>query len=234
MNRRMNWRMNRRTFLSAAATTAVASTVLTTVGPAAVAMAGPASLEGVIDASQFSGTVLISRGAETILHRGFGEADLSFHIPCGPATRYRIASITKLFTATLVLQLVQEKKLDLDKTIGAYLPHYGGPAKDKSTLRQLLHHTAGIQNFDHGLTSFTDAARTGMPAYQLPHTSDELLAQFASGPMTHAPGAVFDYNNGDFVLLGKILETLEGKPFEAVLQQRILDPLKLESTGPLS
>ena len=222
--------MDRRVFLGA-----VASTVLASAGRVGMAGSESASLEGVIEASRFSGTVLIStsetRGVEPILFRGFGDADIGFHVPCGRQTRYRIASITKLFTAVLVMQLVEEKKLDLDKTIGTYLPLYGGVAKDKVTLRQLLHHTSGIENFDHGLTSFADAARTGMAAYQMPHTSDELMAKFASGPILHDPGTVFDYNNGDFVILGKILEAVEGVAFDSLLERRITGPLKLESTG---
>ena len=218
--------MNRREFLATAAATAVVTT-----GRTGLAAEPSSALERVIEESHFSGTVLITGGSETLLHRGFGEADRSFAVPCGQDTRYRIASITKLFTATMVLQLVQEKKLDLDKTIGTYLPRYAGGGRDKSTVRQLLHHTSGIENFDHGLTSFEQAARSGMPAYQMPHTSDELLTQFASGPLVQEPGAAFDYNNADFVILGKILEAVEGASFDRLLQQRIVGPLKLQATG---
>jgi D-alanyl-D-alanine carboxypeptidase len=218
--------MDRRTFLAAAASSYALSTTR-----AAVAMAQPSSLEAMIESSGFSGTALITRNGETLLFRGFGEAERGFQVPCARDTRYRIASITKLFTATMVLQLVAEKKLDLDRTIGAYLPQYGGPAKDQSTVRQLLHHTSGIENFDKGMTSFADAERTGMPAYQMPHSSDDLLRLFASGPLVHTPGSAFDYNNADFVILGKILEAIEGRAFDQTLQKRIVEPLKLQSTG---
>ena len=217
--------MDRRTFLTAA----TASAALTTCRRG-LASSSPTPIEALIKESGFCGTVLVTRDKEE-MHSGFGPAERNFATPCGRDTRYRIASITKLFTATLIVQLAAEGKLDLDGTIGVYLPQYSGPAKDKSTVRQLLHHTSGIENFDKALTSFKGAESAGMAAYQMPHTSDDLVRLFASGPLVHAPGSTFDYNNADFVILGKMIEVLEGMPFGEVVQRRIAEPLKLQSTG---
>jgi D-alanyl-D-alanine carboxypeptidase len=174
---------------------------------------------------------LVARGSAVLLHQGFGPAERNFQTPCGPDTRYRIASITKLFTATIAAQLAAEGKLNLDRNIGTYLPQYRGPARDRSTLRQLLHHTSGIENFDKGLTSFAGAERSGMPVYQMPHSTDDLLDLFASGALTHQPGSVFDYNNADFIILGKIIEAVEASSYDQVLQRRICQPLRLTATG---
>lgn len=217
--------MNRRNFVAAAG---VAATALLSRG----ALARTASpLQPLINSSGFCGTALVARGSAVLLHQGFGPAERNFQTPCGPDTRYRMASITKLFTATIVAQLAAEGKINLDRTIGTYLPQYRGPARDRSTLRQLLHHTSGIENFDKGLTSFAGAERSGMPVYQMPHSSDDLLNLFASGALTHQPGSVFDYNNADFIILGKIIEAVEASSYDQVLQQRICQPLRLTATG---
>lgn len=190
-----------------------------------------AFLDDQIKDADFSGTILVDRGGETVLARGIGLADRSFGIPCGLDTAYRIASITKLMTATLVLQLAEAGKLDLGRTISAYLPDYRGPAALQVTIRQLLNHTSGIENFDKGLTSYADAAAKGMPAYQNPHSPPELMDLYASGRVTHPPGSAFDYNNADYVILGQIIEGVEKQPYAAVLSRRILEPVGLRATG---
>lgn len=178
----------------------------------------------------FNGVVLVARGAKPTYMRAFGLANLAFQVANTVDTRFKIASITKAFTAALVLQLRDQGKLDLDKTIGAYLPGYTGPARDKATLHQLLDHTSGLDNFDK-VKSADDAVKHGIPSYQLPHTVDELITSYCSGPLVHKPGSTFDYNNGEYILLGKIIEQVTGQPFEQVLQQRILAPLHMASSG---
>ena len=81
--------------------------------------------------------------------------------------KYWIASITKLFTSTLVMQLQRAGQVDLDAMIGTYLPDYPGPGRDKVTIRELLHHTSGIRNFDQ-VKSAQDAIENGLPNYQHP------------------------------------------------------------------
>ncbi len=217
--------MDRRQFLGSAAVAAA------TFPPMLPAAGNAPPLAALLENAAFSGTALITRGPEVLLLRGFGPADRSFDVPCAPETLYRIASITKLFTSTMVLQLVGEGRLDLDAAFGRYLPDYAGEAAGRSLIRQLLNHTSGIENFDKALTSFAGAVRTGMPAYQMPHTSDELLERFASGPLVHEPGSTFDYNNADYVILGKVVEAVEGRPFDESLRRRVLHPLDLQSTG---
>jgi D-alanyl-D-alanine carboxypeptidase len=180
----------------------------------------------------FNGSILVQRRGRVVYEQSFGLANRNFAVPNANDTRYRIASITKAFTAVLVLQLRQEGRLDLAQTIARYLPDYAGEGATKVTIHQLLNHTSGIDNFDK-VKSVEDAVANGMPNYQLPHTSDQLLARFASGPLVHAPGEVFDYNNADYIILGKIVERVTGQSFERALKARILEPLQLTNTGML-
>ena len=129
------------------------------------------------------------------------------------------------------MRLWEAGKLDLDAPIAAYLPDYKGAGAKTVKLRQLLNHTSGIENFDKGLTSYADAAKKGVPAYQVPHTPKELMDLFASGVLVHAPGTKFDYNNGDYVILGQVIEAVEGAPFDQIVSREITVPLAMASTG---
>ena len=182
------------------------------------------------EARGFSGTVLVRRGGDDLYRRSFGRANLAFDVPNRDDTRYWIASITKLFTAVLVLQQVEEGALALDGTVGSYLPDYAGEGCDRVTVQQLLHHTSGLANPDQG-TTLASALANGLPIYQTPFTRDQLLQKFCSGPLAHAPGTTFDYNNADYLVLGKLLERISGMTFETLLASRILAPLAMQDTG---
>jgi CubicO group peptidase (beta-lactamase class C family) len=180
----------------------------------------------------FSGTILVAQHGKSSYVKSFGLADIAFKVPNTPATRYKIASITKAFTAVLILQLQEQGRLDTNKTIRTYLPDYGGEGADKVTIHQLLNHTSGLMNFDQ-VSDAEAAIRDGLPNYQRPHTSDQLVSKFCSGPLVATPGTKFAYNNGDYIVLGKIIERIHGKTFEQVLKERILNPLHMSDTGML-
>lgn len=183
-------------------------------------------------AHAFSGTVLVQKGGKTIYHESFGLADRAFNVPVTNATKFRVASITKTFTAVLILQLVEQGKLDLRAPIRAYLPDYAGEGADKVSIHNLLNHTSGIENFDK-IKSYEEAVRNGIESYQLPHTTDELLARYSSGRLVGEAGKAFDYNNADYVILGKIVEKRYGETFVRVLDERILHPLGMTQSGML-
>ena len=180
--------------------------------------------------NRFSGVVRVHRGDEVLFDEAFGLADRRWQVPATTSTRFRVASITKLFTAVLVMQQVEAGTLDLDATIGTYLPDYAGPAKDRVTLRQLLTHTSGITNSDQ-VKSFEDAVVNGVPPYQRPGTIADLVARHASGPLVAAPGAAFDYNNADYLLLGMMLEKVTGKPYGTLVAEKIAGPVGMRSTA---
>lgn len=187
-------------------------------------------IEGYAREHDFSGTILVHDGGRTRYQRSFGVAERAFGTPADDSTRYRIASITKLFTAVLILQLQQEGRVDVDQPIRAYLPDYPGQGAERVTLHQLLNHTSGIESFDRE-RSFQEAVENGIERYQKPHTSDALLARCCGGPLAAEPGSAFAYNNADYIVLGKIIERVAGKPYAQVLEERILAPLGLRNTG---
>ena len=180
----------------------------------------------------FNGTILIQGGGKTIYRRSFGIADRAFGVPIDNNTKFRIASITKAFTAVLALQLYEQGRLDLRATIKTYLPDYAGEGAGRVTVHHLLNHTSGIENFDK-IKSYEEAVRHGMEAYQLPHTTAELVTRYCSGRLVHEVGKVFDYNNADYIILGKVIEKVTGKSYEAALKERILDPLRMTESGML-
>jgi CubicO group peptidase (beta-lactamase class C family) len=130
----------------------------------------------------------------------------------------------------LILQLVEQGKLDLDKTVGTYLPDYKGEARDKVAVRQLLNHTSGMTNTDR-VPSLEYVVKNGFPLYQTPHTSDEILEKYCSDKLANEPGKTFDYNNADYIVLGKIIERIYGKTYEHVLREKLLEPLQMRDSG---
>jgi D-alanyl-D-alanine carboxypeptidase len=220
--------MDRRQFMVAAATTA--ATLTTKAG--SLAAAAESALDALVakETTDFSGTILVSARGKNLLRRGYGLADRAFATPCSVDTAYRIASITKLLTAVVVMRLVDRQKIDLDAPIATYLPDYNGEGAKTVKIRQLLNHTSGIENSDKALTSFAAVAKAGMPAYQLPHTPRELMDRYASGPLVNPPGTAFDYNNADYLILGQILEATLNAPYEEVVAKEITTPLAMAST----
>lgn len=193
-------------------------------------------------AHDFNGTILVQKDGRVSYAQSFGMANFTFGTPDTNQTVYKIASITKLFTSTLILQLQEAGRIDLNKTIASYLPNYRGEAATKVTIHQLLNHTSGLENIDtipniedtnKAMAAEVEAAvKYGrLPVYQTPYTSDQLLEKFCSGPLVRPPGQAFDYNNADYIILGKIIEALYGKSYEEVLEERILHPLRMEHTG---
>jgi CubicO group peptidase (beta-lactamase class C family) len=92
--------------------------------------------------------------------------------------------------------------------------------------------TSGLHNMDEG-SSLDSALKNGIPQYQRPYTSDQMLAKYCSDPLVKEPGKEFDYNNVDYIILGKIIERITGKSFEKNLQEKILQPLQMKNSGML-
>ncbi len=176
------------------------------------------------ETGQFNGAVLVAERGRVILKKGYGEADMAWHVPNTPDTRFRIGSVTKQFTATLILQLVEEGKLRLDDPVAKVLPDYPKPQGEQVTIHHLLTHTSGIPNM------------TNLPGFMQnevrnPYPPDSLLTVFAHLDLEFEPGTRFNYSNSGYVLLGVVIEHVAGQPYDEVLHARILDPLGLADTG---
>jgi CubicO group peptidase (beta-lactamase class C family) len=173
---------------------------------------------------QFNGTVLVAEQGKVIYKKGFGMANMEWQIPNKPDTKLRLGSITKQFTALLILQLVEQGKLKLDVPITTYLPNYPKTTGDKITLHHLLTHTSGIPNY----TSFPNFLKE---IIRNPYTPETFIKVFADLPLEFKPGEKFAYSNSGYFLLGYIIETVTGKTYAQYLQENIFTPLKMTNTG---
>ena len=173
-------------------------------------------------AGSFSGVVLIARGGEAIFAKGYGFANAEWRTPNEIKTKFRLGSITKQFTATLVMQLQQQDKLSVQDSICKYLE----PCPDAwtpVTIHHLLSHTSGIPSYTADASYPTDMV--------LPKTPEEIVASFRDKPLDFAPGEDFSYSNSGYFLLGVILEKVTGAPYEQVLKEQILSPLGMHDSG---
>jgi CubicO group peptidase (beta-lactamase class C family) len=172
-----------------------------------------------------NGAVLVARHGQIIYASGVGEADMERHTPNTSQTRFGIASITKQFTAVLVLQQVHQGNLRLDGTISDYLPWYRKDTGRRMTIDQLLHHTSGLPP-DYDAPQWCDTADGARHREPL-----EFAKQFCQPELTSEPGTKWAYSNGGYVLLGLILEQVTGTPYERLLDEQILVPLGMKNTG---
>ena len=173
---------------------------------------------------QFQGSVLVADQGKVIYKKGFGMANMEWDIPNAPDTKHRLGSITKQFTAMLIMQLVAEGKLDLQTPISKYLPDYSKVNGNKITIHQLLNHTSGTPNYTSFPKFFKEMSRN-------PYTPTEMLETFADSTLNFTPGERFAYSNSGYILLGAIIEKVTGKSYEMVLQEKIFDPLKMKDSG---
>jgi D-alanyl-D-alanine carboxypeptidase len=169
-----------------------------------------------------SASVAVVRGRDTLLLEAYGSADLEHRVPAMPASVYRIAGITKSFTAAAVMQQVEAGTIHLDDALTRYVPEY--PVRGRHiTVRQLLTHTSGIPDY----TELGDAfdALGGNDIAQ-----DSLVALFSRAPLLFEPGATTSYSNSGFYLLGIILERVTGQTYADYLRERVYPKAGLTAT----
>jgi CubicO group peptidase (beta-lactamase class C family) len=170
----------------------------------------------------FSGSVLIAEGDRVVFSKGYGFASRELKVPNSPATTFRIASITKQFTAAAVLLLQDRGKVKLDDAVVKHLPDFPKPWA-ALTVRQLLDHTSGIPSY----TDFVDL-RSFAKSAQTPRTMAKLSAERKSD---FAPGQGYRYNNTAYVVAGQLIETLSGKTYADFIEQDLLRPHGLTESG---
>jgi CubicO group peptidase (beta-lactamase class C family) len=172
----------------------------------------------------FSGAVLVAEGGQVVYERAVGYANREWLIPNTPDTRFRIASLSKQFTKILLLQLEEEGKLSLRGTIADYLPGYTGPGADKITIELLMDHRSGIV----GESAVQDLERIERDYY----TRAEMLELIAGYDLWFEPGARWEYSNFGYYLLGAIIESVSGRTYAELLQERICAPAGMQDTFP--
>lgn len=187
-------------------------------------------VEKVIDScvkkDNFNGAVLMAKDGKIELLTYKGLANRHYNIDFSDETRFRIFSLTKTFTAVLIMQLYERGKINLDAPISTYYPEYKGEAANQATIKNLLTYSSGRDNKDISSPELIHQAYDNT-IWGL----DDFISTFLSEKLVNKPGTKFSYNNGDYILLGKIIEKIYNKPFETVLKEQILSPLKMQNTG---
>jgi CubicO group peptidase (beta-lactamase class C family) len=168
------------------------------------------------------GSLTITKDGNTFYSRAIGNSQINSNEkkPVSETTRFRIGSITKMFTAAMMFQLVEENKLKLTDTLDKFFPQI--PNAQKITLAQMLGHRSGIFN----LTENPDFRSLKTQA----KTRDEMVALIAKGTPAFAPGEKAQYSNSNYALLGYIVEKAGGRPYEDALKQRITSKIGLSDT----
>lgn len=160
-----------------------------------------------------------------------GVADVSSGRSAQTNDVWRIASVTKLVTAAIVLRQVQEGRLKLEDRLSKYLPGTLDLA-NRISIRQLLNHTSGIPDYLSAPNNPLNVSAERLLANLLRQRSPEkLLRDARRQPRRFEPGALHEYSNTNYLLLGMIVESVTGKSFQAIVRERIIAPLELEKTG---
>lgn len=174
-------------------------------------------LRSYVAAEGLVGTIVVRKDGEDLMRASYGYADRAQQRPNDMQTRYRIASLTKSFTAVSTVLLKRAGAIDsYDDTFSRHLPDY--PNGSAFTLRQLLTHTSGIPDY------------VGRVDSSEPHSPLDLMRAFENLPLVFAPGTDFLYSNANYVLLGHLTETLGGLSYAEFMQANVWRPLGLTDT----
>nr|WP_294942119.1 serine hydrolase domain-containing protein [uncultured Mucilaginibacter sp.] len=166
------------------------------------------------------GSLAISKDGKVIYQKSVGFVAAGGSHPADAHTKYRIGSISKIFTGIMVFQLIEEKKLTLETTLDKFYPQI--PNAAKITIANMLNHHSGLHNFTN------DAAYGSYEA--IPQTHEQMLDRIKAMPIDFEPGIKDEYSNTNFLLLGYIVEKITGKPYADIVKARITDKIGLKDT----
>lgn len=164
----------------------------------------------------FSGTVLIVRKDSVLLRDAYGLADYEWNIKNTIDTKFQLASVTKQFTATAILQLVEKGKLSLDDKLNTFFPDY--PNAERVTIHMLLSHSSGLS------LGFKELALSTISA-------DSAYNEIKKIPYDFSPGTKSEYSNIGYYLLGKIIEKVSGEKYAVFLKKNIFEKVGMKNTG---
>lgn len=208
-------------FLFAAQLTRAASTNQA-MAAADFAAKADAYLQTELTAERFAGSVMVAFSNQIVFMQGYGLANRELGVANAPDTKFRIASVTKQFTALCILILQEQGKLSVEDAISKFLPNCPD-AWSKIKIRHLLTHTSGISDY----AGFAEYRSTVM----LPWPPEKLMALLRDKPLEFEPGEHFSYSNSGYVLLGCIIEKVAGRSYEQFLEQFIFHPLGMTNSG---
>ncbi len=165
------------------------------------------------------GVALVVKDGKTVYRKAFGMANLELGIKMKPDNVFRIGSITKQFTASAIMKLVEDGKINLDDDISKYIKDY--PVHGHTiTIEHLLTHTSGIKSYT-GMKEWTQEV------HKKDFTPQEMVDYFKSQPMDFTPGEKFRYNNSGYFLLGYIIEIVSGKTYADYINDNFFEPLDM-------
>lgn len=174
------------------------------------------------ESNKAMGSICISRGGKVLYNHasGYSLIEGSKKISATEATKYRIASITKMFTAAIIFQLVQEGRIDFSNTLDEYFPQL--PGASKITIGMMLSHRSGLHNIldDPDYLSWKE----------IPKKQDEVVKMIGKYPLDFTPDSKAAYSNSNFILLGYIIESKCKKPYSEVVKERVIERIGLKDT----
>jgi CubicO group peptidase (beta-lactamase class C family) len=180
-------------------------------------------LNSAVAVYKFNGSVLMARKGEIILQKGYGYKNFAAKTLNNANGIFQIGSLTKSFTAAVVLKLQEEGKLSVDDHLSKYFPQVRGA--DEITLRELLNHTSGLYDYANDIGP-EDSAIVSHPV-----TGQRVVEIFAKKKLLFKPGTKFSYCNSDYYLLGMIIEKVSGMPYEHAVRKLVFDPLGMTHSG---
>lgn len=170
----------------------------------------------------FNGSILIAKGEKILVNKAYGMANYEHNIKNSSDTKFRIASLTKQFTAMAILILQEQDLLNVTDNINLYIPNCPEPWND-ITIHQLLIHSSGITNF------------TSLPEFNKimtkKHTLFQTMSLFKNKTLDFAPGTRFSYSNSGYIILGYIIEKVSKMKYEDFLDQFIFKKIGMDNTG---
>src|SRR5688572_13676644 len=172
-------------------------------------------------AGLLSGVILVARGDRILLQRAYGFAGWELRAPATATTRFGIGSITKVMTEIVVEMLAAEARLDLDAPVSRYLGSFpSGPKGGLVTIRHLVNHRSGVPH------RVTNEIEETLPLHPL-----DIVERVRAKGLLFEPGAQELYSSAGFSCLARVIELIEGKPFDAVLRDRIFRPASMATTS---
>jgi len=188
-------------------------------------------LDGRVAAGEFSGAALVWRGGKSLFSYAGGLAHRGHRVPVTGSTRFTVASVTKMVTATAALRLVEHGEVGLDQPLIEVLPVDQQTAA--LTLHHLLSHTSGLPNYhdDEAVTWDSFLSCWDRLACQRARRPADLLPLFRDLPAAAPPGERFSYADANYILAGLVIEAVTGKPYAEAAAEEVLAPAGMEDSG---
>ena len=177
------------------------------------------ALQKLAQSKKFNGSVLVARGGKILYQKNIGLADIEHQVPINTSTKFELASITKTFTALLILQLADRGKVKLDGKVSDYIPEFTRSDSGEITIQHLLSHTSGLQDF------------VGLNCPFAQWTEKEFLDGLSKTPLSFKAGTKFRYSSSTYILLRYIIERVSGFSYEKNLQEHILRVAGMNNSG---